>query len=283
MKYGLELPNGGPIGNPRVLTELASLAETSGWDGIFIEDYIVWQGHPEVPAYDPWVLLAAMAMTTERIRLGTTVTPVTRRRPWKLAGEAVSIDHLSNGRLTLGVGLGDVADQSFTAVGEVTDTLARARMFDECVDVITGLWSGRALTFEGHYFQVHGLTLVPPPVQSPRIPIWVGGNWPHRGVIKRAARFDGFVGGKEHGENEDWRLTVDEIAELKAQIDGSRTDPRSFDIALGGAPRGADPAADRDYIRSAAKAGATWWMEYLPPDFGGLNTIRSFIKGGPLL
>lgn len=140
---------------------------------VFIEDYVVWQGHTEEPTYDPWVLLAAMAMTTERIRLGTTVTPLTRRRPWKLAREAVSIDHLSNGRLILGVGLGDLADQGFTAVGEATDVRVRAQLFDECVDIITGLWTGKPLTFKGQHFQVHGLTLVPPPVQSPRIPIWL--------------------------------------------------------------------------------------------------------------
>ena len=108
MHYGICLPNGGACGDPRTLAEFAALAEEAGWDGIFLEDYIVWQGHQEVPTYDPWISLAAMAMRTTRIRLGTSVTPLPRRRPWKVASEAVAIDHLSGGRMILGVGLGDI-------------------------------------------------------------------------------------------------------------------------------------------------------------------------------
>ncbi len=85
MQYGLCLPNAGPWGDARTLGELAQVAEEAGWDGLFLEDYIVWQGHQGTPTYDPWMILAVMALRTERIRLGTTVTPLPRRRPWKLA------------------------------------------------------------------------------------------------------------------------------------------------------------------------------------------------------
>src|SRR5438105_4055861 len=129
MRYGLEVPNGGEGGAPDVLAELAALAEESGWDGIFLEDYICYYGGPVVPTYDPWVTLAAMALRTTHICLGTMVTALARRRPWKLARELVSLDYLSGGRMTLGVGLGDPLD--FHRFGEEADTHRRAELLDE--------------------------------------------------------------------------------------------------------------------------------------------------------
>src|SRR5438067_2363908 len=149
MRYGLELPNAGLGGDALTLAGLAALAEEVGWDGVFLEDYIVHHSAPYTPTYDPWVSLAAMAMRTERIRLGTTVTPLSRRRPWKLARETVTLDHLSNGRLILGVGLGDVNDPGFTRMGEVTDAKQRARILDEALDVLVGLWSGQPFNHHG--------------------------------------------------------------------------------------------------------------------------------------
>jgi alkanesulfonate monooxygenase SsuD/methylene tetrahydromethanopterin reductase-like flavin-dependent oxidoreductase (luciferase family) len=143
MRYGLCFPNGGACADARTLAELAHLAEGAGWDGVFLEDYIVWQGHQDAPTYDPWVALAAMAMQTEKIRLGTQVTPLSRRRPWKVARETVTLDHLSNGRLILGVGLGDTSiDVSFTHFAEVTDARQRSQMLDQALDVLVGLWKG---------------------------------------------------------------------------------------------------------------------------------------------
>lgn len=140
MRYGLCFPNGGGCHDARTLAQLAHLAEEAGWDGAFLEDYIVWQGHMEIPTYDPWIALAAMALTTNRMRLGTMVTALPRRRPWKVARETVTLDHLSNGRLVLGVGLVDTSmDISLTQFGEVTDVKQRARMLDEALDVLVGL------------------------------------------------------------------------------------------------------------------------------------------------
>ena len=126
MRYGICLPNGGVCGDPQTLADLAACAEEAGWDGIFLEDYIVWQGHQDVPTYDPWIALAAMAVRTTHIRLGTSITPLPRRRPWRVASEATTLDHLSNGRLILGVGSGDTTiDISFTHFGEVTEAKQR--------------------------------------------------------------------------------------------------------------------------------------------------------------
>lgn len=282
MRYGLTLPNGGIAADARTLGELALIAEEAGWDGVFLEDYIVWQGHEDVPTYDPWIALAVMAERTRRIRLGTTVTPLSRRRPWKVAREAVTLDHLSGGRFILGVGAGDVNDQGFGRVGEETDLKRRAGMLDEALDILVGLWSGQPFSYHGAHYQIEEMTLLPTPVQTPRIPIWIGGNWPHRGVIRRAARWDGFVGGKAHAEDVDWRLTPDEVRALIADIARERTSPDPVEIVLGGGERGPDPERERDMIRGLAEAGATWWSEYVTPELGSVAAMRAHIAGGPL-
>jgi alkanesulfonate monooxygenase SsuD/methylene tetrahydromethanopterin reductase-like flavin-dependent oxidoreductase (luciferase family) len=282
MRYGLTLPNGGVAGDARTLGELAHIAEDSGWDGVFLEDYIVWQGHEDVPTYDPWVALAVMAARTERIRLGTSVTPLPRRRPWKVAREALTLDHLSNGRFILGVGAGDSNEQGFKRVGEVMDPRTRAAMLDEALEIIAGLWSGKPFAYHGAHYQIEEMTLLPAPVQRPRIPIWVGGNWPHRGPIRRAARWDGFIGGKAHADDEDWHMTPDDTRALIADIARERTSATPCEIALGGGERGPDIEAERAINAGLAEAGATWLMEYITWEAGGLEGIRARIAGGPI-
>jgi alkanesulfonate monooxygenase SsuD/methylene tetrahydromethanopterin reductase-like flavin-dependent oxidoreductase (luciferase family) len=279
MQYGLELSNAGPSGDARTLADLAALAEAAGWDGVFLEDYIVHWLAPDVPTYDPWVALAAIAVATQRVRLGTTVTPLTRRRPWKVAREAVTLDHLSNGRFVLGVGLGDANEPGYRAVGEVTDNRTRAAMLDEALEIITGLWTGQPFSYQGQHYQVAEMICLPTPVQQPRIPIWVGGNWPHKGVMRRAARWDGFVGGKVHEPEDAWHLTVDEIRQLRADLAQYRTDDAPLEIALGGGDCGPDPELERARVLAAAAGGATWWMEFVPP--GDPDTLRARIRQGP--
>jgi alkanesulfonate monooxygenase SsuD/methylene tetrahydromethanopterin reductase-like flavin-dependent oxidoreductase (luciferase family) len=283
MQYGLSLPNGGSWGRPRVSADLAQLAEDSGWDGVFLEDYIVWQSHQDTPTYDPWITLAAMAMQTKHIRLGTMVTPLARRRPWKLAREAVSLDYLSNGRFILGVGLGDTgesvdADISFTHFGERMQARERARMLDEALDVLTRLWSGEPFHYDGRYYQVKEVTFLPRPIQKPRIPIWVGGGFPLKGPMQRAARWDGACLYKHRAHY----LMPDDIRALGSFIVQQRGTLIGYDIAVGGSPRRADWEQERAYIRTLADAGATWWTEYVPPASGDLETVRALIKRGPL-
>jgi probable F420-dependent oxidoreductase len=279
MRYGLCLPNGGACADARTLAELAHLAEEAGWDGVFLEDYIVWQGHQDAPTYDPWVALAAMALHTERIRLGTQVTPLSRRRPWKVARETVTLDHLSNGRLILGVGLGDTSiDVSFTHFAEVTDARQRSKMLDEALDVLVGLWSGQPFSYQGEHYQVSDITLLPRPVQTPRIPIWVGGAYPHKGALRRAARWDGACLYKITNAD----MTPDDVRAMKAFIQDHRDSSAPFDISVGGRQRGQDWEQERALIRSLAEAGVTWWIEYIPPETGGLDVVRACIKRGPL-
>lgn len=282
MKYGLSFPNGGPCGDARTLGELACLAEDSGWDGVFLEDYIVWQGHQDVPTYDPWIALAAMAMQTKRIRLGTMVTPPSRRRPWKLAREAVTLDHLSGGRVILGVGLGDTnttMDVSFSPFGEVTDDKKRAKMVNESLEILDGLWSGEPFSFHGEYFHIDEVTFLPRPIQQPRIPIWIGGVYRKLGAMQRAARWDGACLYKlTNGD-----FTPDEIRDIKSYVEQHRSvQTGAYDIASGGRSRDEDWDKDRALIKSLGEAGMTWWVEYAPPEIGGIEEVRAYTARGPL-
>ena len=224
-----------------------------------------------------------MAMRTKQIRLGTKVTPVARRRPWKLARETVTIDHLSNGRLILGVGLGDTgesvgADISFTHFNEMKDAKERSSMLDEALEVLVGLWSGEPFHYDGQYFQVKEVTLLPRPVQTPRIPIWVGGGFPLPGPVRRAARWDGacLYKHKTHA------LTTEVIRTLRDFVQEQRGSLAGYDISVGGSARRPDWEEERQRIRSLAEAGITWWTEYIPPDSGDVETIQGLIKRGPL-
>ena len=284
VRYCLNLPIGGPAAEPRVLADLAARAEAAGWDAVFVEDYVVYQNRQDLPTFDPWVALAAMALATSRVRLGTMVTPLARRRPWKLAREAVTLDHLSGGRLILGAGLGDTADTTFACFGEQTDLAARAGMVDEALDVLVGLWSGRPFAYEGRHYRVGEVTCLPRPVQQPRIPIWIGGGYPNAGPLRRAARWDGacLYRATAPGSTEDSgeALTPDEIRAVRRFVERRRSGPARFDIVAGGPRRGDDRERERARIRACAEAGATWFGEWIPP--GDPDAMRAAVARGPL-
>jgi len=169
MQFGFIIP-GGDI---TTVLELAVAAEEAVWDGVFIPDCISIQTSTMSarPAFDPWALLGAMAARTQRVKLGTIITPVSRRRPWKLASEAVTVDHLSSGRLILAVGLGAAEDDAgFAKVGEAMALKTRAERLDEGLAIIDGLWRGTPFTFHGQHFQVEEMIMLPPPVQHALAP-----------------------------------------------------------------------------------------------------------------
>jgi alkanesulfonate monooxygenase SsuD/methylene tetrahydromethanopterin reductase-like flavin-dependent oxidoreductase (luciferase family) len=282
MRYGISLPNAGEC-DARAAGELAHIAEAAGWDAIFLEDYIVYQGVAGMPTHDPWVMLAAMALRTERILLGTTVTPLARRRPWKVAREAVTLDHFSNGRLILGVGSGVSEEQSFAAFGEEADARTRGEMLDEGLAILDGLWSGQSFSFAGKHYSIGEVTFLPVPLQRPRIPIWVGGGWPKPGPMRRAAKWDGVIPYK-HSDTWTWEdLTPDEIRAMKASIERERASSvpsAPFDIAVGGRSRRDDLEVERDWIRSVAEAGATWWTESVSTV--PLEQMRARVSAGPI-
>jgi len=276
MRSGVSAPN---FGDPGHLVELAVLAEARGWDGFFLWDHILHGLDDEIPIADPWVVLGAAANATNRIRLGTLITPVARRRPQVLAREACTLDHLSGGRAVLGVGLGWPADADFAAFGDEADERRRARMLDEGLDVIAGLWSGRSVSFDGAHYRVRGVTALPPPVQRPRIPVWVACTWPNRGPLRRAARWDGVAPikiGPEGAES----MTPEEVGQVAEEIRRRRVDDRPFDLLYydAGPVRGRDMSEAREEL---AAAGATWWIDSSPGLPGWEDELRALVNRGP--
>ena len=274
MRHALTLPTGGPCADPRFLVELAERAEGAGWDGVFLEDYVLFQGNPAAPTCDPWIALAGAATRTQRILLGTKVTPLARRRPWVVARQAVAIDQLSNGRMVLGVGLGDVGehvvrDASFTQFGEALEPATRAAIFDEGLEVIAGLWTGAPFAHQGARFRVDEVTFLPVAVQRPRIPIWVGGGYPNPGATRRAARWDGSM-----------LYRADQTALTPADVGAIRAaaGDRAYDVMVS-APRSADAGADAAAIAELEAAGATWASVYVPVQEAG--DMRRIVERGP--
>lgn len=275
MRYGFILPTG----DVHTLAELAHEVELAGWDGAFYWDGICIEGAGDM--YDPWVVLAAMAMRTERVRIGAVITPVSRRRPWKLARETVTLDHLSRGRLVLPVGLGTLDDGGFGKVGEQTDRKARAELLDEGLAILTGLWSGKPFSFSGQHYQVDEMTFLPPPVQSPRIPIWVVGAWPREKSMERVLRYDGILPNKLNGSGEQDEVTPADIRAIRDYVMERRGDSAPFDIVCEGQTPGENRAQAADKVRPYAEAGATWWMEAMWSSPNEPEDIRARIQQGP--
>lgn len=257
MRYAISIP---PSGSPAELIDCARAAEAAGWDGYFLWDHIYvsdgWAIH------DPWVLLGAIAAVTERIRLGAMVTPLARRRPWKLAKEITTLDQLSAGRVVVGVGLG-VPEAEFTAFGEPADSQLRAAALDESLGLLDGFLRGREVQHDGPLYHVRA-RLTPGCVQQPRPPIWVAATWPHRRPLRRAARFDGVFA---IGRDNQGGLSPEQVGEVR-QLLGP-----GADIVVPHDP----PTAPGDL----AAAGATWLMVSPPYTEDWLAQLPEIIRDGP--
>jgi alkanesulfonate monooxygenase SsuD/methylene tetrahydromethanopterin reductase-like flavin-dependent oxidoreductase (luciferase family) len=272
MKYGFVLPRG----DAKTAADLAYEAEKNGWDGFF-----VWE---PVWGIDAWVSLAAAAMLTNRIRLGTMITPISRMRPWKLASETATLDNLSNGRLILSVGLGALYT-GFESFGEISDRKTRAELMDEGLEIVTGLWKGQPVNFTGKHYQIHETSFLPPPppLQKPRIPIWVVGAWPSQKSMQRAMRFDGILPAIMDEKTKSVRMSPaepEEIKQIKLWIDSNQKINAPFDIVVEGTTPGNDPEKARETILSYLNAGATWWIETLW-ETDDLDLVTKRIRNGP--
>jgi alkanesulfonate monooxygenase SsuD/methylene tetrahydromethanopterin reductase-like flavin-dependent oxidoreductase (luciferase family) len=272
MKYGLDVSTAGEYSNPRTLAELATEAEQAGWDGFFVWD-AVFAKPPDLPMADPWIALTAIAMNTHHIRLGAMVTPLARRRPWQIARETASLDHLSNGRLIFGVGLGYQA-LDFEAFGEEANPKIRGEKLDESLEIVSGLWKGESFRFHGKHYQVNDVKFLPKPIQTPRIPIWVAGYWPNHRPFRRAAQWDGVLPGKEES------LTPEELIEIMAYLKMYRTSSAPFDIAVYGQTP-SDPNKGTKIVQPWIEAGATWWREGIEDSRGSLEDMKARIRSGP--
>jgi len=273
MKFGFVLPTG----DARTAAEYAQQAEKSGWDGFF-----VWE---PVWGIDAWISLTAAAMVTRQIRLGTMLSPLSRMRPWKIASESATLDNLSHGRVILSVGLGAI-DTGFDDFGEITERKTRAELMDESLSILTGLWSGMPFHHSGKHFRVSitedTFRPPPPPVQKPRIPIWVVGAWPSKKSMQRAMNYDGILPNliKETGELSMEPIQPGQLAELTRFILTNRDSDSPFDIIIEGQTSGEDPGRAGEIIAAYQDAGATWWIEasWSEPD---LERVLSRIKQGP--
>jgi hypothetical protein len=287
MKFGLNMPNWAGSPDPSGLAELAVAAEAAGWDGFFIWDHTFHQ----FPVLDPWVILTAVAVQTERINIGTMVTPVPRRRPIKLAREMATLDNLSKGRLILGVGIGDLPWE-WAYCGEEPSLKVRGEMLDEALEILTACWQGQALRHQGKYYRAQTdvseefeLLFTPGAYQNRQIPVWVGGVWPNKRPFIRASQWQGVYPIKL----EDY-LTPEDSKNILDTVMKYRELEEPFDLVISGWSNGDKPDEARARVLPYQEMGATWWVESLDPwRFGWehsgqewpLEQVRERIEQGP--
>ncbi|MGH8979622.1 MAG: LLM class flavin-dependent oxidoreductase [Acidimicrobiales bacterium] len=246
MRFGIVLPGGSATEQ----LEQAVLAEEAGWDGVF-----AWEAAYGV---DAWSLLAAIAVRTSRVTIGTLLTPLPWRRPWKLASQVATVDRLSGGRVVLTVGIGAVMDD-LPQTGEVTDLKERAERLDEGIDLMRTLWAGGS-RFEGRYYtyragELDELASMGAPAR-PRIPIWVVAVWPRPKSMRRALRCEGVVP-QYAAEGHD--AGPEDALALRRWLDEHGA--RGADLVVDGETSATDPGAGRDVVAGWAAAGCTWWLE----------------------
>jgi alkanesulfonate monooxygenase SsuD/methylene tetrahydromethanopterin reductase-like flavin-dependent oxidoreductase (luciferase family) len=285
MRFAVDVPNFGDFADPRVVASLARRAEDAGWDGLFVWDHVTHRKDTRRAIADPWVLLTAAALATQRIRLGTLITPLARRRVSKLAREVTTLDRLTGGRMVLGVGLGAPVQDEFGSFGETTDPRELAARLDEGLAALNLLWSGEPVTFRGRHVVVEDVTFLPTPVQRPRVPVWVGGEWPSRPPMRRAARWDGAVPLLLPGHgSRPLQPDAATVREIHAFLTGQRAAEgrydEPFDLVLSGTSP-PDPAAAADLTGPLEEAGGTWWAECLWDDLERAEPMLRRVDHGP--
>ena len=228
-----------------------------------------------VPVADAQVLLTALIIRTKRIKIGPIVTPLPRTLPWKVARETVSLDHLSQGRLVLGVGIGNDRGREYSAFGQSPDDKLHGEMLDESLEVLTKLWSGEAFDFQGDHYTLNNACFAPTPLQKPRIPIWVAGVWPNKKPFRRAARWDGVC-----PIMRDRDLTPDDFREMLTYIQQYRELDSSFAVLASGRTQGNEE--DKAIVTPFAEAGVNWWQEGFDWN-NSLDQVRARIHKGPPL
>ncbi|MBO2450740.1 LLM class flavin-dependent oxidoreductase [Actinomadura barringtoniae] len=266
LRSALWLPIFDELADPSVVARLAAEVEEAGWHGLFVWDHLRWR-EPVRQVADPWITLAAVATATERLRFGPMVTPLARRRPAKVAKETATLDLLSGGRLTLGVGLGsDRFAGEFSATGEELGDRQRGQMLDESLEILTAAWSGTPVHHHGDHYTVDGVTFLPRPAQRPGIPVWAAGFPGNAKPLRRAARHDGFFPVNLE--------RPDQLADIVATITELRREKTSpFDIAFA-----LPPTTD---LAPYAKAGGTWWLAEFDPEAVSLDEVRGVLRDGP--
>jgi len=275
-KFGIYIANYGIFNDPQDYIDLAILGENNGWDGFFLWDHVFLSSNKTIPFLDPWIILSAVAVKTKRIKLGTTVTPLARRRPWIIAKEVATLDRLSKGRMILGVGLG--IDIDFSVFGENTNRIIRSEKLDESLHILKGLWANKPFTFKGKHFNIKEVEFFPKPFQD-KIPIWVGGTWPIKKPFQRAAQYDGVfplkAGEEESLSPNDYREIIKYIKQYRSSLD-------SYDIIKSIYTTGIKE--EDEWINDYLNIGITWFVEAIwPGRDSSLDNIKKIISRGPPL
>ncbi len=273
MKYGFVLP----VHDPTMIVELGADVEQAGWDGVFIAE-MIW-------GPDAWVALTGIAMRTERIKLGTLLSPISRMRPWKIASETATLDRLSNGRVILAVGTGAL-DTGFAEFGEATDRKVRNELIDESLEIMQLLWTNQPFTFDGDHYRVDTNALGegirawgPEPVQHPRIPIWITGTWPPKRSMKRAVKFDGILPNFITPEGTMGDHSEEAIREIRAFVSAAAVD-HPVDIVVEGNTPDSSPESVT-MVERWREAGGTWWIESPWSRENDFDYLRARIAAGP--
>jgi hypothetical protein len=294
LNYGIVLPNWEVGGDTAKLVEYGVAAEEAGWDGVLLADHLAMGGPDEPLEFpDPWVTHAAIAARTERITLGSWVTPIARRQPWQVARDLATLDCLSDGRVLLGTGLGRAFD--YTTFGEAWNPKRIAARYDEALQVITGLWTGDPFSYDGEFYTLEDAVLRPTPVQQPRIPIVVGGVWPNKAPFHRGARWDGMMPHyrgdgvlpaegmrrEQSGDLDIPERTVDhetEVREMAAYFHDVESEGRQ-ELFLPLDPPGVDTD---EWLAVCRDVGATWvYARNVDPESGWELTMDRIREGPP--
>jgi probable F420-dependent oxidoreductase len=283
MQYAVNLPVVASFSDPRTLVDLAKTAEAAGWDGVFVWDSLLFDQKWMPPIADPWITLAAIAASTERVKIGTMIAQLARRRPWKVAREVATLDQLSGGRMILGVGLGYSAAAEFEQFGEEGDARVRADKLDECLDIIVGLWSGAPFSYQGKYYQLKETTFLPKPVQQGRVPIWVAGYWPNKRPFRRAARWDGACPAEMEIRDDGFSIlpsSPESARNMLAYIKAHRSNSEPFDMIVSRALPD-DPAQTAELVAAYTEAGVTWIYRDMLPWEVSLEQAYEIVRRGP--
>lgn len=265
MQHALYLAPFAELSEPRALMEIGMAAEQNGWDGIFLWDHVLRPVDETTHLGDAWISLAAIAAVTQRIRLGTMVTPITRRRPAKVARETIALDRLSGGRLVVGLGLGVDSGGELSRFGELTDPVVRGERLTEGAELLRQLWSGSEVRHDGPHFRAEGVRFQPGPVGPTGIPLWFAARGGALRPVRRAAR----LGTGLHAIEMD----ADQVAVALATVVAERGSLDGFEVALN-----VEPGTD---AREVARRGATWAMHAFGPDATAAEVLAVVVQGRP--
>jgi len=277
VRYAIDIAPLGELADPDAFVRLALAAEAAGWDGASTWDSLGVSMGTVAP--DPFVVLAAAASATTRLRLIMSVVALPRRRPQLVAQSAATLDRWSHGRLVLGVGSGgDPGD--FEPFGEPFEAKARIARMDEGLALVDAFLRAEPVNHEGPAYAARGVSAVGPrSVQEPRPPIWIGGMKP--GALRRAARWDGWIGIATSEDGSSLVLTPDAFGSMVERLDAERAAAgraeAPFDVGL----FAFSEPTDRDLVARYAAAGATWWLESLSPMRGSLDDQLARVEAGP--